>query len=358
VFDIEHNGFVARLSLEGDLIRGEVMDIHEIIVIEGRSTLELRKDFELKIEAYCSRCERRGIQPFDTLDGKSRVRRVASGISYDDPLEWPHGHYRFFSTKADLMLDQILAVAKLKSHKLPSTLRLPIDDVIDILRNRRQTPKLLNEWKTAEGASNLLPWLRLYLQAAFRRVSAADPRNRDVGKATAINFLKLAQSLEVAGTNFLEQYGDLDGFPKFSRGLTGKVAHEHFVVTTEAENYLILFLERLAMMRSWALADLDTLAPEEGGRPRLIWKHDFVAAIAELWVMLTLKRPSSKPDALFAELVDAAWRSGGDDMPVEAWAEAIRAFCLSWHTKETDVAKPVLLSPLRVGKRATRAVGN
>jgi len=78
---------------------------------------------------------------------------------------------------------------------------------------------------------------------------------------------------------------------------------------------------------SWVYADMNELAPAYGGRPRLDWKHNFVAAIAELWVELTFKRPSSKPDGLFAELVDAAWRSGGSDMPAVDWTDTVRAFC-------------------------------
>jgi predicted HicB family RNase H-like nuclease len=334
LFDIEHNGFIATLSVDGDLIRGEVLDTHELLVIEGRSIQELRKDFAWKVEAYCLRCERRGISPFDTTGGKSTAQKHAeaaeqatSGLNLDDPVEWPHRHELFFSTKSSLMGEQVLLVAKLKTPKIPSNLRLPIDDVIDILRLRRRAPKLLDEWKTPEGTKNLIPWLRAHLRGGFERVSLADPRRRDIRREITHEFIKHARSLEGEGTKFLEKYGGFEGFPRFSRGLDSKLANEHFVVVTEAQKYLIWFIERLAMMKTWALADLDELIPEHGGRPRLFWKYDFVAAIAELWQILTQKKPSSKPDALFADLVDAAWRSGGDDMPAVEWSEAIR----TWH---------------------------
>jgi hypothetical protein len=235
------------------------------------------------------------------------------------------------------MLDKVLLLAKLRTHKIPSKLRLPIDDIVDILRLRRRAPKLLDEWKTQEGAKNLIPWLRAYLRGGFQRVSLADPRNRVIGREFALEFIKHARSVEGEGTKFLEKYGGDQGFPRFSRGLDGKLAYEHFVVVTEAEKYLIWFLERLTMMKTWALGDLDELLPEHGGRPRLIWKHDFVAVIAELWHFLTHREPSSKPDALFAELVDAAWRSGGDDMPTVEWSEAIRA----WHREQKGRETPL-----------------
>ena len=58
MFDIQHNGFVARLSVDGDLIRGEVLDTHESLIIEGQSIREIKEDFAIKIESYCARCKR------------------------------------------------------------------------------------------------------------------------------------------------------------------------------------------------------------------------------------------------------------------------------------------------------------
>ena len=37
MFDIQHDGFVARLSVAGDLIRGEVLDLHEYLNPNGSS---------------------------------------------------------------------------------------------------------------------------------------------------------------------------------------------------------------------------------------------------------------------------------------------------------------------------------
>jgi hypothetical protein len=344
MFDIQHDGFVARLSVAGDLIRGEVLDLHEYLIIEGQSIPEVRKDFASKMESYCLRCKQRGIPLFSNPDGKSTVEwhaefaAASPRLKFDPLSEWPHNHRLFFGTKASMMLEQMVFLQKSSFRKIPLKLRLPIDDTVDVLRERKRSPSLADEWRTPQGGKNLLPWLRLFLYRAFRRVSAADPRNRELERDYAVRFLTDARRLDAEGTNFLNQYGGVDGFPRFSDGLNGKESYEHFKIVTELEIYIGWSLERLSMMMSWAHAGWENLAPEQGGRPRLTWKHDFVAAIAELWELLTPKQPSR--DGPFADLVDAAWRSGGDDMPAVEWGETIRKFCRSWNKDEKGGKTP------------------
>jgi hypothetical protein len=349
MFDIQHNGFVARLSVDGDLIRGEVLDTHESLIIEGQSIREIKEDFAIKIESYCARCKRRGLLPFNNSDGISTVERQAkfienssasSGPGMRAGLEWmlnaklPRNHSLFYSAKAHLMLEQLGTVKNSAFQKIPVKLRLPIDDFIEILRSRRRAPSLAECWRTSEGEKNLLLWLRLYLLRAFQRVSNADPWGRHLDRDSAVEFLTHARRLEEEGTSFIDRYADLDGFPRFSRGLDGETCHKHFLIATVAQNYLNLFLESLSMMMSWAHTDLDRVAPELGGRPRLQWKHDFVATMGELWELISLRKPSSKADSLFADLVDAAWRCGGDDMPSVEWGETIRTFCKGWNKQK------------------------
>jgi hypothetical protein len=140
MFDIQHNGFVARLSVDGDLIRGEVLDTHESLIIEGQSIREIKEDFAIKIESYCARCKRRGLLPFNNSDGISTVERQAkfienssasSGPGMRAGLEWmlnaklPRNHSLFYSAKAHLMLEQLGTVknsAFQKEKRLPSLL--------------------------------------------------------------------------------------------------------------------------------------------------------------------------------------------------------------------------------------------
>ncbi len=336
MFEIEHNGFLARLSVVGDLIRGDVRDTHEPLIVEGRSISELKNALASKIEEYCLRCHRRGISRFTTPDGKSTVETekellgsdLSSGLidASQRPPEWPHKHHNFFSSKAALLQDQIESLKK-GDDKIPRALRLPIDDVVDRLRERTRPPSLADVWRKPPHNKDLARFVRQRLSMAFDRVAVADPRNYQYRRDSAFEFLGYAERLTKEATEFLHRYGGDSGVPTFSRGLDRNSSNEHFETAELAERGLGIFLERLHKLMSWAYADLDDLAPAHGGRPRLIWKYDFVGAVADLWKFLTAKKPSPKPHGRFIELVDAAWRSGGDDMPPVSWDRTVREFC-------------------------------
>jgi predicted HicB family RNase H-like nuclease len=341
MLEIEHNGFVAFISIDGNRLRGRIRDTHEPLSVDGETVAEIRENLKTKIEEYCSRCKRRGIPPFDTPDGRSsaeldaELHTPAQQLGENEslqiavatiPASWPHKHSAFFWAKAWLVREHELRPGKPISKKL----RLPIDGVIETLNQRERSPTLADLWRGKERSP--YSWARYRLAEAFERVAAADPRMRGRAREFNLEFLEAAKRLSAEATDFLSRYGSsegsgvLSGFPKFSRGIPPEQTQTHYETCIWAEQGLQIFLERLHQIMSWVYADMDILNPSEGGRPRLSWKHDFVAAIAELWVELTLKRPSSKPEGLFAELVDAAWRSGGADMPLVDWTEAVRMF--------------------------------
>ena len=242
------------------------------------------------------------------------------------PPAWPHKHSNFYFSKARRLKDQLELLEK-AAGKISQKLRLPIDDVVDGLRARTRSPSLLDVWRKPPHSKEL-PWfIRLCLSEALERIANADPRNAGYRRDFAFEFLEHGQRLDKEATEFLRRYGGDGGCPTFSRGLDRHTSAKHFHIAQLAERGLGIFLERLHQLMSWAHADLDDLVPAYGGRPRLSWKYDFVAAVADLWWHLTGKRPSSKPDSQFIELVDAAWRSGGDDMPSESWERTVRGFC-------------------------------
>jgi len=60
------------------------------------------------------------------------------------------------------------------------------------------------------------------------------------------------------------------------------------------------------------------------GRPRLMWKTDFVWRMAHLWRLLTGQEPSKADDSLFGSFVYAAWNSFDENIPEISFARAIR----------------------------------
>ena len=60
------------------------------------------------------------------------------------------------------------------------------------------------------------------------------------------------------------------------------------------------------------------------GAQQVIWKRDFVEAIAWLWHLLAGTAPSKKEGGLFENFVHAAWQSYDEDMPEVSFAWTIR----------------------------------
>jgi hypothetical protein len=329
--EIEYDGFVARVYLrEKKIFRGEVQDTHEPVVIEGVSVAELYSDLKMKVDAYKQRCARRGLQPFATPDGKPTAVHEApidsEDISRDHPA-WPHRHHHFYDGKAWSISDSLGALEKVEFRFIPSKARLPIDDLVDRLRERSRSPRLADFWRAPEGAKDLNLIVRFELREAFFAVSKADPRNRIDARDDAHQFIEDAQRLQSELNQFLRTYRSTNAtFPTFARGLEAHVSSERLQIVLSAEQHLRALAHQLSDMIGWAFDDLDDHAPAYGGRPRLSWKYDFVAGMAKLWFLLTHKEPSSSAGSLFIEFVEAGWLSGGEDMPQVGWEDIVRTY--------------------------------
>jgi predicted HicB family RNase H-like nuclease len=324
--EIEYNGFVARITFGSDnYLRGTVRDTHELIELEGLTLSELRSDFASKIAAYKERCAREGIQPFATYEGKSTAELDAldaemySGDLSKDHPAWPHRHTHFFDAKRQRILDNVYELEQVEGTEVPRHLRLQIDDKIDELRQRTRSPRLSPDLKTPEWLKELNRFVRFRLADCFRDVSKADPRNRDDARQHTLAYLTDARKLQVEADQFLTECRGSTTLSVFNRGLDPDVASARFQTALLAERELLGFLKKLSEMIGWAYDDLDDIAPAYGGRPRLNWRYDFIAGLADLWRLIADQEPSFKSDGLFAQFVEAAWQSGGKDMPRMEW---------------------------------------
>ena len=94
-----------------------------------------------------------------------------------------------------------------------------------------------------------------------------------------------------------------------------------------SQKHLHFFLSHLSKIIGAAHEELAEIPPQRSGRPRLMWKYNFVAVISKLWFDLTGRKPSRNPSSIFIRFVDAAWISAGDDMPEVHWEDTIREYC-------------------------------
>ncbi len=332
--EIDYEGFVARIVFGSDnYLRGTVRDTHEPIELQGLTLSELRADFASKIDAYKERCARRGIQPFATYEGKPTteldaldLEMLSGNFSREHPA-WPHRHTHFFDAKRQMILDGIPELEKAEATAVPSQLRLPLDDIVEELRHRSRSPQLLPEWKEPKNIKILNLYIRYRLADCFLAVSKADPRNRDDAIEHIMDFLEHARQVQVQADKFHRTYRTgTSTLPTFNRGIDAEDASLRFQSALQTESYLIHFLRGLNEMMGWAYDDLDDVAPARGGRPRLSWRYDFIAGLAGLWRQITSREPSYKPDGLFTRFVEAAWQSGGSDMPTVPWDDIVRTY--------------------------------
>ena len=244
---LRHDGFLADLELDeaADLLRGEVRDVREQIVITGRTVAEVKADMAEKVAAYRTRCSERGIDPFacvpERLTSAEFEDELAKDLGLIEPEgpAWPHSHRQFYDGKAWLLSDAVKVLKDCQSDKIPAALRLPIDDLVDQLRARKRSPCLLNDWRRAEFAKDL-PWfVRSQVQEAFFN-SKADPRNREYARDFDLRFIADAQRLLAEGREFFEkQCGVTRGLPTFSRGLTSEESSDHYATAINAERSLV-----------------------------------------------------------------------------------------------------------------------
>ena len=73
---MQYKGYRAAITFddEAGVFHGEVTGTRDVIIFEGTSVSELRKEFEFSIDDYLQVCERRGRAPDKAYSGKIPLR--------------------------------------------------------------------------------------------------------------------------------------------------------------------------------------------------------------------------------------------------------------------------------------------
>ena len=73
---MEHKGYRATVTFDdaAGVFHGEVVDTRDVIVFEGASAAQLRKEFEFSVDDYLKVCEERGRTPDKPFSGKIPLR--------------------------------------------------------------------------------------------------------------------------------------------------------------------------------------------------------------------------------------------------------------------------------------------
>ena len=73
---MEYKGYRAAVTFDdvAGVFHGEVVDTRDVIVFEGASATQLRKEFEFSIDDYLKVCAERGRTPDRPFSGKILLR--------------------------------------------------------------------------------------------------------------------------------------------------------------------------------------------------------------------------------------------------------------------------------------------
>lgn len=86
---MEYKGYRATVTFddEAEVFHGEVVDTRDVIVFEGTSVAQLKKEFKFSVDDYLKVCEERGRTPDRPFSGKiplrvpSEVHRAATAAA-------------------------------------------------------------------------------------------------------------------------------------------------------------------------------------------------------------------------------------------------------------------------------------
>ena len=86
---MEYKGYRATVTFddEAEVFHGEVVDTRDVIVFEGTSVAQLKKEFKFSVDDYLKVCEERGRAPDRPFSGKiplrvpSEVHRAATAAA-------------------------------------------------------------------------------------------------------------------------------------------------------------------------------------------------------------------------------------------------------------------------------------
>ena len=73
---MEHKGYRAAVTFDSaaGVFHGEVLDTRDVIVFEGTSVVELKKEFKFSVDDYLKVCKERGRTPDKPFSGKIPLR--------------------------------------------------------------------------------------------------------------------------------------------------------------------------------------------------------------------------------------------------------------------------------------------
>lgn len=202
----------------------------------------------------------------------------------------------------------------LESGHVDATLAdcLAIDEAIRVLSARTRAPRLVFT-PTMKGSdpatANLHVNVYLGLESAFTAAALVVGGNL-AGQLEALRKVKsrlerASAAIDDLGPAKLPQHLNMlfRGNPLPNR------RPERALPAMELATSLADAYKRLNMMVGLLASDLKELEGQTG-RPPDLQKETFSREVGRLWTKLTGKPPSYKPDSLFANFLQAAWKSG------------------------------------------------
>ena len=78
---MEHKGYRAAVTFDGaaGVFHGEVLDTRDVIVFEGTSVVQLKKEFKFSVDDYLKVCKERGRTPDKPFSGEDPPPDPAAG---------------------------------------------------------------------------------------------------------------------------------------------------------------------------------------------------------------------------------------------------------------------------------------
>jgi predicted HicB family RNase H-like nuclease len=73
---LKYKGYTGVIEYDddADLLFGRVIDVNAVITFMGKSTTEVKKEFEASVDCYLVACKRKGIEPKRSFSGNVRLR--------------------------------------------------------------------------------------------------------------------------------------------------------------------------------------------------------------------------------------------------------------------------------------------
>ncbi|HEY8381998.1 MAG TPA: hypothetical protein VIL09_07610 [Microvirga sp.] len=226
----------------------------------------------------------------------------------------------------------------------PTKHRLPIDDVIDQLRQRTRKPNI-----TIPDASNRVfrnlrldgPYKlsRIHLELAISQVQSPTEEREyadqvsdlidDIDKA-CIYLLRIANRMpwKIAHRQHrAERHRRIMQAPPNEQTRSWDEATHIWKAVTGAQRDAEKAVEDLFRLRNLVSDEYPHLELKDHlptGRIGTLWNRHFVERMANLWRQLTGHKISKDPAGLFSEFVEAAWYSYDERMPPVSFARVIR----------------------------------